>query len=208
MENIGEGIQNLENEPLKMRFQSLLDRTQIMENKVEIGIADFRSSVESWYNSAMERGGGWYKRRIQLIGIVTGIIIAMIANADTISMAISLWQNAVLRQAVTEVAVVYTQQGEDTKAQEAQQKLADLGFPIGWSLRFADGDPNTLADPREFPSTPGGWVAKVIGVVITGFAISQGSPIWFDLLNRLINLRGTGSKPKEPAIEKPKESEG
>jgi hypothetical protein len=207
MENIAKGIQNLQNEPLKMRFQSLLDRTQIMENKVEIGIADFQKSVESWFNSAIERGGGWYKRRIQLIGIITGIIIAMIANADTISMAISLWQNAVLRQAVTEVAVIYTQQGEEIKAQEAQQKLADMGFPIGWSLRFADRDPKTPDDPRDFPSTTGGWVSKVIGVVITGFAISQGSPIWFDLLNRLINLRGTGSKPTEPAKEKSKEGE-
>jgi hypothetical protein len=206
MENIDKGIQNLQNEPLKMRFQSLLDRTQIMENKVEIGMADFRKSVEYWFNSAMERGGGWYKRKIQLIGIITGIIIAMVANADTISMATSLWQSAVLRQAVTEAAVTYIQQGEDIKAQGAQQKLADLGFPIGWSLSFADRDPNTPDDPRDFPSTTGGWVSKVIGLVITGFAISQGSPIWFDLLNRLINLRGTGSKPMEQAKEKPKES--
>ena len=38
-------------------------------------------------------------------------------------------------------------------------------------------------------------------LLITGFAISYGSPIWFDVLNQLlnINLRGSGSKPTSSA---------
>jgi len=207
MENIRKGIQNLEDESLKIRLQSLIDRAMIIENKVEIGIMDFRKSVESWFDSAMERGSGWYKRRIQWVGIISGIIIAILTNADTIGLAVSLWQNSILREAVTEAAVIYTEQGEDIKAKEAQQRLTDLGLPIGWSLRYSDRDPETPDNPRDFPSSPGGWLTKVVGLFITGFAISQGSPIWFDLLNRMINFRGTGSKPAAPAKKKPKEGE-
>jgi hypothetical protein len=207
IQNIQGGIDNLKNDSLRMRLQSLMNRTIILENKAEVGIGDFRKSVESWFDSAMDRGSGWYKRRIQYVGIITGIIIAIIVNADTIGMASALWQNSVLREAVTETAVFYTQQGDQLKAQAAQQQLVALGFPFGWSLRFADQNPETPADPRDFPSTPVGWATKVVGILITGFATSQGSPIWFDLLNRLINLRGTGAKPAAPAAAKAGEDE-
>lgn len=35
---------------------------------------------------------------------------------------------------------------------------------------------------------------KILGLLIFAFAVSLGSPFWFDLLNKLINLRGTGKK--------------
>ena len=39
------------------------------------------------------------------------------------------------------------------------------------------------------------WVLKLIGWVITAFAISLGGPFWFELLNRIVDLRGAGKKP-------------
>jgi hypothetical protein len=111
----------------------------------------------------------------------------------------------VLRESVSQAAVVYAEQGDATSAQTAQQQLLNLGLPIGWSFSFADRDPTTTDDPRDFPSTPGGWVSKVIGLILTGFAISQGSQIWFDLMNRLINLRAAGLKPEPEEKETKKE---
>jgi hypothetical protein len=32
---------------------------------------------------------------------------------------------------------------------------------------------------------------------LTAFAISLGSAFWFDLLNRLVQLRGAGAKPED-----------
>jgi hypothetical protein len=72
--------------------------------------------------------------------------------------------------------------------------LGELDLPLGWSLQFPD--PETPEDIRDFPNTVLGWILKVLGLVITGLAISQGSSIWFDILGKLINLRGTGGKPE------------
>ena len=36
-------------------------------------------------------------------------------------------------------------------------------------------------DPRLLPSTPEGWIGKIAGLLLTGFAISQGSQIWVHL---------------------------
>jgi len=38
---------------------------------------------------------------------------------------------------------------------------------------------------------------KLLGWLLTAFAISLGSAFWFDLLNRLIQLRGAGAKPED-----------
>jgi len=42
-----------------------------------------------------------------------------------------------------------------------------------------------------------GFLAKLAGWLITALAAAQGAPFWFDLLNKLLQLRGTGKKPEE-----------
>jgi len=41
----------------------------------------------------------------------------------------------------------------------------------------------------------GQWLFKIIGWFITAMALTLGAPFWFDLLKRLVDLRGTGGKP-------------
>lgn len=57
----------------------------------------------------------------------------------------------------------------------------------------------------------GNWFSMLIGWVITALAISLGAPFWFDLLNKIVSLRGTGTKEgaksqtaksEEPAIKR------
>jgi hypothetical protein len=51
----------------------------------------------------------------------------------------------------------------------------------------------------------GDWLVKVLGWLVTGLAVSLGAPFWFDLLNRVVDLRGAGRRPEstpEPAPAK------
>jgi len=95
-----------------------------------------------------------------------------------------------------------------------QQDYADsLAIPLGWSTA-------PVADPAvtQCGWTPGqnvhpyfmvnnqcnivvnlpamndlgGWLTKFFGILITGLAAAQGSPFWFNLLNRLVNMRDSG----------------
>lgn len=40
---------------------------------------------------------------------------------------------------------------------------------------------------------------KLVGLVITVMAISLGAPFWFDMLNKVVNIRGAGIKPEKTA---------
>lgn len=42
---------------------------------------------------------------------------------------------------------------------------------------------------------PGPALKLLLGWLISGIAISMGSPFWFDLMSKVINVRNTGSKP-------------
>lgn len=62
--------------------------------------------------------------------------------------------------------------------------------------------------PKDKPEEPGffckifyvicqlSW-KQVLGFLITAFAVSLGAPFWFDLLNKFVNLRVSGTKPDE-----------
>lgn len=45
------------------------------------------------------------------------------------------------------------------------------------------------------PADMTGWFLKLLGFLITGFAASQGAPLWFDLLKKVVNVRWSGLRP-------------
>ncbi len=59
----------------------------------------------------------------------------------------------------------------------------------------------SLRRPRERPRKiqPGDWWNKIAALALTAFAVSLGAPVWFDLLNRFMNIRAGGKSPEEKA---------
>ena len=54
----------------------------------------------------------------------------------------------------------------------------------------------------EFLGRLGTFLKKVLGILITAFALQLGSNYWFDILNKAVNIRGVGKKPEESVKEK------
>lgn len=144
-----------------------------------------RASIEHWFDDSMQRVSGVYKRHVQwwLLGIAT--VLTLLINADTLRVARTLYADPVVRAAFAERARVVGWQGEPTERSAAQ--LAEgLPLPLGW--------------PEVAPAGTG-WLwfgaVKVVGLVLTIAAVSLGAPFWFDILNRIVNLRASGGRPVE-----------
>jgi hypothetical protein len=152
-------------------------------------------NVEAWYNNAMDRVSGWYKRRTQCFLLAMGFAVAVGVNADCIGIAQRLSNDLSLRQgvvALAEATAKRPQAAGDTSKPVDEIKdnigaLDSLGLPIGWQLKTAKTD-------------IGGWVQRVLGWILTALAISLGAPFWFDMLNKLIVVRST-VKPHEKSRE-------
>ncbi|MBI3783578.1 MAG: hypothetical protein HY270_09265 [Deltaproteobacteria bacterium] len=64
------------------------------------GEADGDGRMEQWFNEAMERASGWYRRELMWITIIVSAVVTLASNADTISAARILWRSPTVRSAV------------------------------------------------------------------------------------------------------------
>ncbi len=179
-------------------------------------LANVRKDIESWFDVAMERVSGWYKRKTQWVILIISFGVSGFLNVDSFMIANTLLRDDALRALVVasaQTAVKNTQSDPNaaagnnpTSGQNAVTKnnigelhaeLQKLNLPIGWVKSGLKDDPRMLPDLYDIR----GWVYKIIGIIFTALAISQGAPFWFDLLNKFVNLRGAGVKPK---VEKEK----
>ena len=65
-----------------------------------------------------------------------------------------------------------------------------LGLPLGWEWHESAGLTDDSRDLRGNNVTD--WLTKLMGIAITAAAVSFGAPFWFDLLKRLVSIRGSG----------------
>jgi hypothetical protein len=161
-------------------------------------IEQLRANVATWFDDTMDRLSGAYKRKLQVISFFVGLAVAVALNADSWTVASSLWSDSAMRGQVAAAAGdLVRQSGTDGSAAAADKLGGDLKtlreklqpLPIGWTESPGRAD---YAWIREWD----GWLSKALGWLFTAFAITLGAPFWFDLLSRFVQLRSSGDKPK------------
>ncbi len=162
-----------------------------------------RKNIEEWFDSAMERVGGWYRRRAQLIIFLLGFFVAAAMNADSILIANTLAREKPVRDSVVAFAQKYAETAAAPTSDPAKKRLDEaiaqisstqaVGLPLGLKQTHFDALARIVA--------PGGKVdwglvakalRKLVGLLITAIAISLGAPFWFDLLKKFVSVRSAG----------------
>jgi hypothetical protein len=138
----------------------------------------FQQALASWFDNAMERVSGAYKRRQLLISMLLSLLLAILFNIDSIHLFRTLWQHPLATQITGAPGQL-----------DAEAIKALWALPIGWTS-FAP-----VLSP-DFALQAAGWL-------VTATTTLFGAPFWFDLLQRAIQMRGTGAKPeqKQPALQ-------
>lgn len=151
-------------------------------------IEDAQRSIEAWYEDHMDRVSGLYKRKTQLWTLILATIITIATNADTLHIASRLWVEPTLRNAMVESARSSAANGQAPTA--SGQSAEKLGLILGWQ------DAGDLKDRWK-------WAERIVGWALTILAVSLGTPFWFDILNRFMNLRSSGTPPAKKADLEP-----
>jgi hypothetical protein len=286
-------------------------------------VQKLQDAVEVWFNNAMDRVSGTYKRYTQVALLLIGLVTAILLNADTIRIWQTLSGNDALREAVVRQAIAFSEAhpnaavadsgrtgssatvpattdstaGDSTTAAPATRAAAastdttagdtlDCSIPTGAAAETAydkaiEGQRLTCGEARaviamaraELDSTQlaVGWTRaellelgvvrevpaesastkrdsaradttrqrvatgdtsgkdtvtragagrqsggndlewqwpwkwhqsiwpKLLGLILTAIAVSLGAPFWFDVLNKIINIRSAGRAPDERA---------
>jgi hypothetical protein len=178
-------------------------RDALLSSLTEAGgeLDKLRTSIAAWFDDSMERLSGAYKRQQKWILMLIGLVVAIAFNADSFNVATSLWHDPDRRAAVIEMATTVAQ-GSDAEAPESvdQAKLQNTiketentlrSLPIGWNSPQKQVTPGSSGTKLLTAI-----LVKILGWLLTAAALTLGAPFWFDLLQKFVNIRGAGGKPR------------
>jgi hypothetical protein len=194
---------------LAEQVRILDESVQQMESEFNSALERAQADVERYFNFAMERVSGWYKRRVQFFILILAALVTIIFNVDTIAIIENLMNAPIARAALVDQATTTVQNGEEGTSTTDQtsgfaqlDELQGLGLEIGWNectlpgFAIPAGSTVECVLSIQERSTFGWWISKFGGLAITIAAASLGAPFWFDVLNKIVNLRLSGQRPK------------
>jgi len=180
----------------------------------------FQANLENWYNDAMDRVSGWYKRYTQKVLMIVGLVLAIAFNVNSINIAHLLWVDRDIRDGMVSAATDYlkdhpsattagTQPVQplapdqltadqlvkrmESSVQAVDQVTTKYMLPVGW--RYTPAEYTCLW--HQYPKDMALKAAiTLVGWLITAGALSLGASFWFDMLNKIMVVRNT-VKPQE-----------
>lgn len=144
------------------------DTLDLLWRDAKADIGAFRRNVEGWFDDAMERVSGWYRRLTQAMLLGLGLSLAIGLNVNAVTVAQRLWTDAPLRAAVVQRSqeAYELPPGQEQTVEEALRSVESglksvgaLSLPIGWT-----------EDAR--PST---WYGAIAGWMLTARHRNGGS---------------------------------
>jgi hypothetical protein len=172
------------------------------------GALSDEEALAKWYGETMDRVSGRYARKAKTWLFVIGCLLALMLNADTWRLVKTYQREPARRRAAAVLAESFASSQmatlastrDSAAAQKAMQAAANElssqmdtsgAIPLGW---HAKNRPFAECGENRWCKT-GGVARLLVGVLLTGVAISFGAPFWFDLLSKVANARSAGRKP-------------
>ena len=196
--------------PIESQLSAILGRAHTAvageaADRDEQTLAAVAKGLESLFQETMDRATGWYRRRAQGMALVFAIPVVLLANVDAIELTRAMYAQPTLRAELVKMAEARVAAGApastanvaEVDALKAQlqsakadlAKLVEAKLPLGWETG-ADWD----LEKRWM-----GWCLSML-------AASLGAPFWFQLLSKLVSLRGSNKPaavglPGEPTAQ-------
>jgi hypothetical protein len=172
---LDQAITKIADPQIKAALQAMFQRAK--------GEADaFRDELAKWFDSAMNRLSGIYKRWTKLISFVLALLVAGLFNADPIHLADTLWKRPAVAAQLAKLDPSSTAGADQAFA--LLQRIEAVGPLLGWG--------GFIHDSRNQGT---GFVLMLLGWLVAAGAAMFGAPFWFDVLQRFVQLRGTGRPP-------------
>lgn len=173
--------------------------------------AVWRAKIMAWYDAAMDRATGWYRRRTQNLLLGLGFALAVFMNINSATLIGHLASNDALRQqlvaqAEAQVAAGTTRPAECVSAPSTacvtalNARVQGIRLPIGWSAEGRQPwvEAVELAQSGDVLAGIGQFLMLICGMFATALAVSLGAPFWFDMLSKVMNVRSTLKPPADP----------
>lgn len=219
-------------------FKKVLgDLAASTDNRVD----EFEKNLEEFYNNAMDRAGGVYKKKIRAFTLFFAFLLACFLNLDTVKITkdelantdklsktvdniaarisdikdhsgtisiqtkggiISVTRTPDSTKTIlakndtgTNAAIIASQDTQDTDVNTAIKQADQLTLYLQQNSGYNLGYTDCTDFKKQWFGSAGSFLLKIMGLLITSFALQLSSGFWFDLLNKAVNIRSSGKKP-------------
>jgi len=179
---------------LRKMLYGIVERAEGDEEKI-------RKELATWFDNSMDRVSGSYKRWTQRWNFFFALGIAVVLNVNTLDVAKTLWKQPVDTKAISAVS-------DATKLPAYLDTLKALnGLPVGWPPQSWPDDVKHAAGVFDFagqaskkiPELIWWLILSIVGWAVTASTTLFGAPFWFDALQQIVRLKGSGPSPGEKA---------
>lgn len=150
-------------------------------NQGVTNINDLRNRANDYFSGILTQAAATFKANARSIVIILSTILVFALGTDSIQIAKDLWNNAEMRAVAAAKATMIAQQegGDVADINQILQNLSETNIRFTW-WHLQDTFPQNSGTPWLKFS-----IYKLIGLVLSAIAVSQGSSFWYDLLKKL-----------------------
>jgi hypothetical protein len=133
-------------------------------------IEEAQQKMVMWFNNGMANLSDLFKRRLQYISFVVGLLLSMLLNVDTVNMALTFYNDPALREIAVNTAQIElaqerreqqnpgTLEASTAEVRRSVDHIFELRLPIGWTFETEDtlisnevsqNDPDPRPNPRN-----------------------------------------------------------
>lgn len=187
-------------------------------------ISVFEARLATYYNNAMDRASGWFKRQVRNILFILAFILTIAMDLDTIKIINDALRDPdklneaaerivaalpniqagngtmMIKDSVNSITITQQIMTDSSRLNSADPAVAasnykNLRIQLEQTGGLHVGYKDLQAFRVEWFDNPGDFLKKIFGILITVFALQLGANYWFDVLNKVSNIRATGKRP-------------
>lgn len=188
----------------------------------DVSVDEFRKRYEAWFATFEAQVMAWYRQKTQLVVAGLSLLVVVALNVDTLTLVNQLSLDPKLREVMAQqgedlsraadlpalaaslpaavaspaaaaaspaasAATAPTLAAVAATLQANRAGLAASGLKLGWTAAAWQHTRSGLLPAIE----------KLVGLLLSAFAVSLGAPFWFDLLKNLVAIRAVGKNLSE-----------
>ena len=169
-------------------------------------VVEFQKKVEAWFDDVMARAKDWFADHTKWRLFFFGTVLAAVLNADTIQIYKSLSANAALRDEIVNAAEKFSNSADTALIRDVNAPPRDSASARANVDVIKANYIETIQSPlglgwgQSKPTNWWEWLSKIVGWLLTGVAVTMGAPFWFEMLRKLLALKGSSSGDSDKSI--------
>jgi hypothetical protein len=158
---------------------------------------DFTAKIHTWFDQSIDRTAQRFTASTRVITFAAGLIVAVVLQVNTLSVANRLAADDRMREAFVNEATELQKKQLVQNQQTNASPTADKKDPDTQNSEIEQQYRAFLVEQGiiRFPTSRKEWVdgfenwTNMTGILVTALLLSLGAPFWYNMLGKLLQLR-------------------